>query len=118
MEIDNFLIECIRHYNSYDTESFMSEYKRLKSVKKILCKYDRCGEVNERLLLNHIIILYNLFDDFATYMLFKYIEVEHWKYIATILIYLNRVPNRMPFGNKKFTDIGIDAGIVSKLREL
>jgi len=118
MEIDNFIVECIRHYNSYDTESFFIEYKRLKSVKKLLCKYERSGILNERLLLNHIIILYNLFDEFATYMLFKYIDVAHWKYLSTIIIYLNRVPNKMPFGNKNFSDIGIDNTIVNKLREL
>lgn len=118
MEVDNFVMQCIKHYDSFDIDGFLYEYKRLNSIKKILHKYNRTGELKERLLVNHIIILYNTFNDFATTMLFSYIDKIHWKAISTILVYLNRAPEKMPIGNIHFSDIGIDQGIVDKLRVL
>ncbi len=117
-EQDVFVSECRKNFVEFDQEQFQTEFKRLKYIKKLLCKYERSGTIKERLLLNHIIILYNNFNDFASYMLFFHIERKHWKTLITFLIYLNRINEKLPFGNLYVSDIGLDNNIVDILRKL
>ena len=75
-------------------------------------RYKKDGELKERLILNHIIVLYNLFGDALTEMLFYKIEEEYWPTLVTFLVYLNRIPE------DKMSDIPLDEHIVSVLRKI
>ena len=87
---------AIRHYDNPHCESeaeFHDDMKRFKYIKRLLKKYSQDGIVKERLLLNHIIVLNNVFgpDAASTLLLFK-IEPEFWPQLKSFLIYLGMLP--------------------------
>ena len=107
---------AIRHYDNPHCESeaeFQDDMKRFKYIKRLLRKYHESGILKERLLLNHIIVLNNLFgpDACATLLLFK-IQSEYWRTLKTFLIYLNLLRN------DEMTDIEIDEKVLDALRKL
>jgi hypothetical protein len=73
-------------------EEFQDDLKRFKYLKRLLKKYHEGGELKERLILNHIIVLTNVFgvEASVTLLLFK-IEPEYWSELKTFLLYLNMV---------------------------
>ena len=90
---ENVMMFAIRHYNNPQCEGekeFQDDLKRFKYIKRLLRKYDETGVLKERLLLNHFIVLKNVFgvDAFATLLLFK-IQREYWNVMKSFLIYLN-----------------------------
>ena len=87
---------AIRHYDNPHCESeaeFHDDMKRFKYIKRLLKKYSQDGIVKERLLLNHIIVLNNVFgpDAASTLLLFK-IEPEFWPQLKSFLVYLGMLP--------------------------
>ena len=92
---DNFLLFAIRYYenpNSSTQEEFQEDLKRFKYVKRWLKKYHDSGTINSHLLLNHIIILFNCWNDAAIPMFFYKLEPVYWTYLKSFLIYLQRIP--------------------------
>ena len=92
---DNFLLFAIQNYNNPTTstqEEFEEDLRRFKYVKRWLKKYHESGTINSHLLLNHFIIIFNCWHDAALPMLFYKIEREHWGYVKSFLLFLNRVP--------------------------
>ena len=92
---DNVMMFAIKHYDNPQCESekeFHDDMKRFKYIKRILRKYKDSGILKERLLLNHIIILNNLFGPEAcvTLLLFK-IQKEYWETLKSFLLYLNMI---------------------------
>ena len=90
---DNVLMYAIRHYNNPHCEGekeFEDDFKRFKYIKRLLRKYHDTGILKERLLLNHIIVLHNVFgsDACATLLLFK-IQEEYWPTLKSFLLFLN-----------------------------
>ena len=84
---------AIKHYDNPQCEGekeFHDDMKRFKYIKRLLRKYKETGVLKERLLLNHIIILKNLFGPEAcvTLLLFK-IQQEHWETLKSFLLFLN-----------------------------
>ena len=64
MTSDNFLIYCAKHYDNpqcCSTEEFIEDLKRIKYIKKLITRYIETGELKERLILNHLIVLSNVF---------------------------------------------------------
>ena len=94
---DNFLLFAIKHYdtpNAVTKDDFLEALKRFKYIKRLLKRYDKTGILKTHLLLNHIIVVYNIFGDAATPILFFKIEPEYWKYLKSFVIFLNRLePN-------------------------
>ena len=91
---DNFLLFAIKYYdnpNSSTEEEFNEDLKRFKYVKRWLKKYHETGDMNSHLLLNHIIIIFNCWNDAAVPMLFYKLEPYYWTYIKSFLIYLHRI---------------------------
>ena len=91
----NFLLYAAANYTNtvYDTEEFYDDLKRFKYLKRLFSRYIEKGELKERLILNHIITLYNVFShDAATRMLFFKIDEEHWGILKTFLIFLQNMP--------------------------
>ena len=92
---ENVNIYAIKHYDNPHCESekeFYDDMKRFKYVKRLLRKYKDTKVLKERLLLNHIIILRNLFGSEAcvTLLLFK-IQREYWSTLKSFLLYLNMI---------------------------
>ena len=90
---DNIMMFAIRHYDNPQCEGekeFHDDMKRFKYIKRLLRKHKETGVLKERLLLNHIIILNNLFGPEAcvTLLLFK-IQKEYWETLKSFLLYLN-----------------------------
>jgi hypothetical protein len=90
---DNIVMFAIKHYNNPQCEGekeFYDDMKRFKYIKRLLRKHYDSGILKERLLLNHIIILNNLFGPEAcvTLLLFK-VQREYWETLKSFLLFLN-----------------------------
>jgi hypothetical protein len=92
---DNYLLFAIKHYEnpqSVTKDDFYDDLKRIRWIKKLLKKYKNEGELKTHLLINHFIILYNVFGDAATPMLFYKLEKDYWSVLKTFIVYLQRFP--------------------------
>jgi len=90
---ENVMMFAIKHYDNPQCEGekeFHDDMKRFKYIKRLLRKHKESGILKERLLLNHIIVLNNLFGPEAcvTLILFK-IQREYWETLKSFLLYLN-----------------------------
>lgn len=68
------------------------DLKRFKYLKRLFNRYEKTGEPNERLIINHLVLLYNVFGKETTEMLFYKLEEKYWSNLKTFLVYLNRMP--------------------------
>ena len=92
---DNFLHFAIKNYENPQAvtkEDFDKDLNHFKYIKRLLKRYKNTGELKTHLLLNHFIVLYNIFGDAATPMLFYKIEEDLWSVMKTFVIFLNRLP--------------------------
>jgi hypothetical protein len=87
-------------------------------LKKLFTRYRKNDELKERLILNHLIVLFNLFGDNACKMLFHKIEPSDWAILTTFLVYIQRMPDDIPGTTIKATDIVLDEKAIQKLREI
>lgn len=118
---DTFIQFAMKHYDNPQCHSiaeFEDDLKKFLYIKKLFTRYKIGGQLRERLIVNHIVVLYNLFGAAATKMLFFKIDREHWSYLVTVLIYLNRMPELIPEHGLKISDVMLDQGIVDALRKL
>lgn len=118
---DNFLLYAMHHYDNpqcHNITEFEEDLKRFFYIKKLFSRYRADGIVRERLVLNHIIVLYNLFGDATTNMLFHKINKEDWSTLVTFLVYLNRMPESVEFHNIKLSDVPLDEPVVKVLRNI
>lgn len=117
----NFLLFAAKYYENpqcYDTDEFYDDLKRFKYLKRIFGKYEESGELRERLILNHLIILYNVFGDMATTMLFYKLN-NYLPYLKPFLVLLHRLPDKVILDRVIFTsDIPMDPKIVEVLRKI
>ena len=92
---DNIIMYAIKHYDNPSCsgmEEFYDDMKRIKYIKRLLKKYKETGILKERLLLNHIIVVNNLFGaEASSTLLFFKIERNFWSLLKTFLVYLNSV---------------------------
>ncbi len=115
---DNFLLFSIKNYenpNSSTEEEFQEDLKRFKYVKRWLKKYHDSGTINSHLLLNHIIVIFNCWNDAAIPMLFYKIEPHYWEYLKSFLVFLDRVPAWPP---TELDNIEADINILKELKGL
>ncbi len=95
----NFTIYAMRNYENphcIDQKEFQDDIKRIKYIKRLLNRFAATGDLKERLLLNHIILLYNVFGcEAATRMLFYKIDTNLWPSLKTFLIFLGYMPERV-----------------------
>ena len=93
---DNFMLFAIKFYDNPKTttqDEFDEDLNRFKYVKRWLKKYHETGTMNTHLLLNHLIVIFNCWNDAAVPILFYKIEYTYWEYLVAFLIYLNRLPD-------------------------
>jgi hypothetical protein len=118
---NNFLLYAMNHYDNPQCHSlaeFEEDIKRFLYLKKLISRYKNNTELRERLILNHIIVLYNVFGEHATRMLFFKIEESHWDTLVTFLLYLNRMPEEIAEYNIVLSDVKLDEVIISELRKI
>ena len=117
----NFLVFAMHHYDNpqcHSLQEFEEDLKKFLYLKKLLSRYKNNGELRERLILNHIIVLYNIFGENATQMLFYKIDESCWDSLITFLVYLDRMPETIPELNIVLSDIVLDENIISTLRKI
>ena len=86
---------ALRHYDNRGAskEEFEDDLKRFKYLKRLFRKYETSKDLKMRLVINHIIILANVFGvDAATTLLFFKIEKNHWPLLKTFLVFLGYMP--------------------------
>lgn len=113
---NNYLLFAIKFYNnpqSVTMEDFQSDLKRIRYVKRLLKKYKNGGELKTHLILNHLIILFNVFDDAAVPLLFYNFEEDLWPLVKSFLIFLNRLPE---YPRSQIHDIVEDFNCLSQLQ--
>ena len=120
----NFLLYAMQHYENpqcVEVEEFNDDLKKIKYIKRLLNQYSIEGVLKERLLLNHIIVFYNVFSvEAATRILFYKLEEQFWSMLKTFLFYLNFLPSKIESVNGKTIltiEIPMDQGIVDSLRK-
>ena len=117
----NFILYAMHHYDNPQCNSvqeFEEDLKKFLYLKKLFSRYKNNGELRERLILNHIIVLYNIFGDAATRMLFYKIDETCWDSLATFLVYLERMPEKVSEYGIVLSDIKLDETIIHTLREI
>lgn len=121
---DNFLIYAMKCYNSPHCilSEFESDIKRTKYLKRLFRRYKVTKSLKERLILNHIILLNNVFGPEATArILFYKIDERDYDILKTFLSYLNIVPE-MVYGikgkNISIVEIQIDVNVAEILRQI
>ena len=106
---------ALRHYDNRGAskEEFEDDLKRFKYLKRLFRKYDTSKEFKSRLIINHVIILSNVFGvDAATTLLFFKIDKQHWSILKTILIFLDYMPE------DEMIDLDIDQNVMEELKRI
>jgi hypothetical protein len=129
MSFDNLTDENVILYavKAYDTPNcvmseFAEDMKRLNYLKRLFRRYRKHGEMRERLILNHIVVLNNLFGpEVTTRLLFFRMSKDDHSILKTYLVFLSLMPERIFGINGKdilSSDIQIDMKIADELRKI
>lgn len=114
----NYLLFAIKFYNNPQAvtrDDFDSDLKRIRYVKRLLKRYKNTGELKIHLILNHLIILFNVFGDATVPLLFYNLEKELWPSIKSFLVFLNRIPE---YPKTDVNDIDIDENCLKQLQAI
>ena len=114
----NYMLFAIKFYDnpqSVTKEDFEDDLKRIKYIKRLLKRYQNNGELKVHLILNHLIILFNVFNDATVPLLFYNLDEELWPAIKSFLIFLNRVPE---YPKTNVNEIEADEYCLQQLKEL
>lgn len=113
---DNFILFAAKAYDNpqcTEISEFYDDLNRFKYIKRLLKRYEEHDDLQERLLLNHIIVIYNVFGIEAANKMIQYkLEDLYWPAIKTFLVYLNYLPD------DQMVDVPLDPFIVEKLRKI
>ena len=92
---NNYMLFAIKFYNNphaLTKEDFEDDLKRIKYVKRLLKRYKNTGVLKTHLILNHLTVLFNVFDEASIPLLFYNIEDDLWPSIKSFLMFLQRIP--------------------------
>ena len=121
---DNMMLYAAKAYDKPNCimSEFTEDMKRLNYLKRLFRRYRKHGEMRERLILNHIVVLYNLFGaEVTSRLLFFSTNKEDYTILKTYLLFLNLMPERVRGINGKdilSSDIPVDMDIAEVLRNL
>ena len=87
-----FVIKCYDNPQAVTREDFEDDMKRIKYIKRLLKRYKNTGVLKSHLILNHLTVLFNVFNDAAIPLLFYNLDEDLWPSIKSFLIFLNRLP--------------------------
>ena len=117
----NFIQMAMRHYDNPQCTSvaeFEEDLKRFMYIKKLFGRYKENGELRERLIINHLIVLHNVFGLITPDLLFFKTDKDYWNILATFLVYLNQMPDELPEFKIKLSELTLDEKILTVLRKL
>ena len=113
---DNLFLYAAKHYRNpqfTDIEEFYEDIKRFKYIKRLINRYIEHDELAERLILNHLIVVFNSFGiEGSLNILELKMDEQHWPVLKPFLIYLKYITNDQYIG------IPQDPGVVDKLRNI
>jgi hypothetical protein len=113
---ENITMFAMKHYDNpscVDEQEFLDDMKRFKYLKRLFRKYDTSKDLKMRLIINHIIVLANVFGvDAATSLLFFKIEKNHWSILKAFLVFLHYMPEN------DLVDIAINHEVMGKLGQI
>ena len=115
---DTVLFFAIKNYENPQAvtkEDFDKDLNHFKYIKRLLKRYKNTGVLKTHLLLNHFIVLYNIFGEAATPMLFFTIEEDLWSSMKSFIMFLNRLPE---YPKTYIHDIQVDINCLSQLYEI
>lgn len=115
---DNFLLFAIKNYENPQAvtkDDFEKDLNHFKYIKRLLKRYKKTGVIKTHLLINHFIVLYNIFGEAATPMLFFKIEKEMWSQVKTIILFLSRLPE---YPKTYIHDIPVDLICLKQLQSI
>jgi len=119
---ENFLLYAVKHYNNPSCsgmKEFQDDLKRFKYIKRLLRRYSKTTKITERLILNHIILLHNVFGNATVPLLFYKIEQDLWPQIKTFLVFLNYLPEHYQISDEyNEVDVNLDNDLIKKLRKI
>ena len=114
----NYMLFAIKFYDNPQAvtkDDFESDLKRIRYIKRLLKRYKNTGELKIHLILNHITILFNVFNDAAVPLLFYNLEEDLWPSIKSFLVFLDRIPE---YPKTKINEIEADQECLSKLQSV
>ena len=114
----NYLLFAIKNYENPQAvteDDFYDDLKRIKYIKRLLKRYKNSGELRTHLILNHFIVLFNVFGDAGVPLLFFKLDKELWSCTKSFLTYLGRVPD---FPRTELNTIIDDEYCLKQLREV
>lgn len=121
----NFVMFAMKHYNNPSCaglKDFNDDLKRLRYIKRLLGRYRVTGEIKERLVLNHLVVFFNVFGvDGATSLLFFKIQPALWPELKTFLVFLNYMPSTVLVQGGYHlpeSEIPLDQNLVEILRKI
>jgi len=118
---ETFLLYAVKHYDNpgcMGMKEFQDDLKRFKYIKRLLKQYEKTGDIVERLVLNHIILLHNVFGDATVPLLFFKFEKRYWPQIKTFLVFLNYLPDNYMIDGESESTIPLDQTLIFKLRKI
>lgn len=118
----NFHLYAAQHYqnaNCLDEDEFEDDLNRIKYLKKLFRKYEETGDLKERLVLNHLTVLYNVFSADACTKMLCFKLRDHLSSLKPFLIFMNLWPKKIDGisgGDVLDSDVTMDQGVVDVLR--
>ena len=114
----NFQLFAIKNYENPQAvtkEDFDKDLNHFKYIKRLLKRYKNTGELKTHLILNHFIVLYNIFGEGATPMLFFKIDEDLWSVMKTFVLFLNKLPD---YPHCYIHDIIVDSYCLEELQKI
>ena len=115
---ENFLLFAIKNYENPQAvtkEDFEKDLNHFRYIKRLLKRYMITGELKTHLILNHFIVLYNIFGEGATPMLFFKIDEDLWSVMKTFVLFLNKLPD---YPHCYIHDIIVDSYCLEELQKI
>ena len=113
---DNFILFAIKNYENPQAvtkDDFDKDLNHFKYIKRLLKRYKNTGVLKSHLLLNHFIVLYNIFGEATTPMLFFKIDEDLWPCMKAFIMFLNRFPE---YPQTHIHDIQVDIECLKELK--
>ena len=111
----NYMLFAIKFYDNPQAvtkDDLESDLKRIRYIKRLLKRYKNTGELKIHLILNHLIILFNVFHEAAVPLLFYNLEEDLWPSIKSFLVFLNRIPE---YPKTRITELEPDQNCLDQL---
>ena len=119
--LELFAAKCYINNNCIDIEEFKEDFNRLKYIKRLVKRYEVYGELRERLILNHLVIMYNVFEGKDCTRMIFYKLRQSLPIIVPFLLLLKRLPKELYDQDNKLiytSDIAMNQEVIKKLRDI